>query len=125
MANQRATTISLRQLGSAVDKALKIAVEKHGAQFEGGAGFQFIPNWQILGRILREADLANAQTIANEVTNSLNQSLATGPAEVRSAAATTPTSGSAGGGNFEPVVLWNGRHIICGARPAPQVEFGE
>jgi hypothetical protein len=112
MANQRATTISIKQLTGAVEKAVAAA---KGAQFEGP--ITYIPNWQLLGRILR-AEIAQAEQVANQVTQSLNQQLAAGGAqEHRAAGAAT------GGGSFEPAVIWNGHHIICGARPAPQVEL--
>ncbi|HLI62164.1 MAG TPA: hypothetical protein VKV05_02110, partial [Terriglobales bacterium] len=101
-------------------KAVKAAQEQHGVQFEGNTFF--VPNWQLIGRILREAEWEQAQKAANDITRGLNQVAAGGAGqEFRSSAA-----GSAGAaGHFQPAVVWTNGHIICGARPAPEVEFAE
>jgi hypothetical protein len=117
MANGRAATISIAQLSSAVNQAVKTAETKHKIQFEGTT-VQYVPNWQILGRILREAtvDFGQAQQFANDVAQAANHVAAAGGV---AAAATTVTT------NFQPAIVWNGRHIICGIWPAPEVILSE
>jgi hypothetical protein len=115
MATHRASTISLKQVGGAADKAIKLAAEKHKVRFEKPT-FEYVPDWQTLGGILMElADLRQAQGVAQDITNSINQ--AVGGAQAAAGGA---------GGHFQPVVIWaGGNHVICGARPAPQIVLNE
>jgi hypothetical protein len=118
MANGRAATISIAQLSSAVNQAVKTAQTKHNLNLEG-TNIQFLPNWQILGRVLREAlleDFGEAQQFANDVAEAANHVSAGGGAAA-SAGVTTP--------KFQPAIVWDGRHIICGIWPSPEVILSE
>ena len=119
MPNGRAATISIAQLSTAVNQAVKTAQTKHNLNLEG-TNVQFVPNWQILGRILRDAeivDFGQAQQFANDVTQAANHVAAGGG--VATAAATT------GAAHFQPAIVWDGRHIICGIWPAQEVILSE
>ena len=48
---KRVETVSLSSLSKSIDKAVSLASEKHGVDFQKG---NMILNWEILGRILRE-----------------------------------------------------------------------
>ena len=118
MANGRAATISIAQLSAAVNQAVKTAETKHKLQLEGTT-VQYVPNWQILGRILREtiADFGQAQQFASEVAQAANHVAAAGGAAAASAAPVAT--------NFQPAIVWDGHHIICGIVPAPEVILSE
>jgi len=57
---KRVETVSLSSLSKSIDKAVSLASEKHGVDFQKG---NVILNWEILGRILRErATLPDGQS---------------------------------------------------------------
>lgn len=107
MAN-RPPTISIKDLSNAVDKAVKVASDKHKVQF--GPDFRIGPG-TILGRQLLQAEtsLKQAEQIATEITQ---QATAGGPAAQAFA-----------GGHFEPTVLVGRGIIICGMLPGPIFEL--
>jgi hypothetical protein len=112
MANQRASTISMKQIASAADSAIKLAADKHKIQFQSQT-LTYVPDWQTLGGILSPVvNLANVTSAAQDITSKMNQ-------------AAGGVAAAAGSAHFEPVVIWTGNHIICGARPAPQIVIGE
>ena len=51
MANQRAATISMKQLSSAADRAIKLAADKHKVTFQNPT-LTYVPDWQTLGGIV-------------------------------------------------------------------------
>ncbi len=56
---KRVETVSLSALSKSIDKAVALASDRHGVTFDKG---NLILNWEILGRILREIDLAGKAT---------------------------------------------------------------
>lgn len=96
----RADSIGIKELASAVDKAVKAVGDKNKVTFQ--SGFTINPTI-INGRILRESitDLAQAQKIANEIT----QQVAAGAGGV--GAVGIPKT-------LTPTVVWWNRHIIVG-----------
>ena len=56
---KRVETVSLSALSKSIDKAVSLASDRHGVTFDKG---NLILNWEILGRILREIDLAGKAT---------------------------------------------------------------
>ena len=66
MAKRRADTISVRDLSKSVDRAVALAGKRHGVKTEPD---NLIVNWEIIGRILRDVQDANAAfEFANDVT---------------------------------------------------------
>jgi hypothetical protein len=103
------SSISLKQLTTSVDQAVKAAVQRHQAKVSNG--FTINPGI-ICGPILEAAtDLKTAQQIADEITQQVQKAQAGGPA----AAAAAPA--------FESAVLITRGHIICGFRPYPVPEL--
>jgi len=56
---KRVETVSLSALSKSIDKAVALAGDRHGVSFDKG---NLILNWEILGRILREKELAAGET---------------------------------------------------------------
>jgi hypothetical protein len=106
MAAKRATTISLKELSAAVEKAAKQAGEKNQAQF--ASGIRIGPT--ISGKVARPKDLAQAERIATDLTRSL-----TGGGGALAAA----------GAAVEPAVLIHGGVIICGFIAPEGLQFEE
>jgi hypothetical protein len=52
---KRVETVSLSSLSKSIDKAVSLAGDKHGVSFDKG---NLILNWEILGRILRDREIA-------------------------------------------------------------------
>lgn len=88
----RATVVSIGSLNKSIDKAVALAGKRHGVKL--GAD-NIIFNWEILGRILRELNLAGAN----------------GPLEV----AATLAKGA--GLKGTPVATKIGRDILVGVIP--------
>jgi hypothetical protein len=105
MAAKRATTISLKELSAAVEKAAKQVGEKNQAQF--ASGIRIGPT--ISGKVARPKDLAQAERIATDLTRSL-----TGGGAV-----------AAAGAAVEPAVLIHGGVIICGFIAPEGLQFEE
>jgi hypothetical protein len=105
----KADSIGIKDLATAVDKAVKAVGEKHKVTFQ--PGFTINPTI-INGRILREAitDLGQAQKIANEIT----QQVAAGAGGV--GAVGIPKT-------LTPTVVWWNKHIICGFVERPPAIF--
>jgi hypothetical protein len=57
MANGRAGVVSVRDLSKAVDKAVRLATERHKLKPEG---LNLLLNWKIIGRVLRDFGDVNA-----------------------------------------------------------------
>jgi hypothetical protein len=69
MATRRADVISVKDLSRTVDRAVALATKRHGVKTEPGS---LIVNWEIVGRILREFQDANAAfEFASDVTRSV------------------------------------------------------
>lgn len=100
----RPPTISIKEIAGAVDKAVKIASQKHNVKF----GEEFtINSGLIMGRwLLQDIKMSQAELIATEIAQS-----AGGAAGVDAAAARPP---------LKPVVLGTGGHVICGFWPGPE-----
>jgi hypothetical protein len=121
MANQRATTISIAELKGAVNQAISAAEQKHKVQFEG-TGIQVIPNWKLIGRVLRETEvqLQQLEQVASDITQAANRvagSTGVGTERVSSGVGVT--------GHFQPGFVWDGHLIICGMIPGPNVVLTE
>jgi hypothetical protein len=102
----RPPTISIKQIASAVDKAVKIASDKHGVKF--GPEFTINPGL-IMGRwLLEDVKLSQAGLIANEIAQ---HAAGTGLGGEAQAAVRPP---------LNPVVLGIGGHVICGFWPGPE-----
>ena len=102
----RPPTISIKQIASAVDKAVKIASEKHSVKF--APEFSINPG-MIMGRwLLEDVKLSQAEKIANEI----SQHAAGAGAGLDAHAAVRPP--------LNPVVLGIGGHVICGFWPGPE-----
>ena len=66
MPTRRADVISVKDLSRTVDRAVAIAAKRHGVKTEPAS---LIVNWEIIGRILREFQDANAAfEFASDVT---------------------------------------------------------
>jgi hypothetical protein len=101
------SSISLKQLTSSVDQAVKAAVQRHPAKVTNG--FAINPGI-ICGPILEAAtDLKLAQQIADEITQQVQKAQAGGAAAAASA--------------FQSAVLVTRGHIICGFFPYPVPEL--
>ena len=70
----KAELISAAKLSAAVDKAVKIAAERHGVAVSDK---NVILNWELIGRSLRNAALANsfATDVAGSVGTAIGQKL--------------------------------------------------
>ena len=70
----KAELISAAKLSVAVDKAVAIAVERHGVVVNDK---NIILNWELIGRVLRNATLANsfATDVAGSVSKTIGQKL--------------------------------------------------
>jgi hypothetical protein len=100
------SSISLKQLTSSVDQAVKAAVQRHPAKVTNG--FTINPGI-ICGPILEAAtDLKLAQQIADEITQQVQKAQA---------------GGAAGASAFQSGVLVTRGHIICGFFPYPVPEL--
>jgi hypothetical protein len=65
MAARRAKVVSLTDLSKSVDKAVTLAMKRHGIKTEGG---NVIHDWDTVGRILRDPqDLALAMDAATTI----------------------------------------------------------
>jgi len=105
MAVKRAASISLKNFSAAVERAAQLVAQKNQAQLT--QGLHISPT--IIGKVARPPDLAQAQKLASDLTNSLTRS--GGPLAAAKATA-------------EPAVLIRGGVIICGFI-APQLELRE
>ena len=98
---KKAALVTGRELNAAVDKAVAIAAKRHGAAI---SDTNLITNWELIGRILKERELADP--FANDVAAALVKS----------------------GIPAQPATLRWGRQILCGffeRGRLPQVrEFG-
>lgn len=102
----RPPTISIKQIAGAVDKAVKIASDKHTVKF---APEFAIRSGLIMGRwLLQDIKLSQAELIASEIAGQVG-SAAVG---VEALAGTRPA--------LTPVVLGMGGHVICGFWPGPE-----
>lgn len=103
----KADSIQLKDLSSAVDKAVKLVAEKHKVTFETGLA---INPAIINGRLLREAltDFNAVQALANEITAQVNAG---------------HTAGAAVAHTYTPTVLWQKGRIICGFVAQPPAIF--
>lgn len=90
MATKRAAVISVKELSTSIDRAVKLAAERHQAKAEPSS---LLINWEILGRILREFEDMNAAfQFATDVTKNVKLQ----------------------GIKAEPACLKIGRDIFCG-----------
>jgi hypothetical protein len=90
MPAKRADVISVKELSSSIDRAVKLAAERHRIKADPS---NLLLNWEILGRILREFEDMNAAfNFATEVTKNVNLQ----------------------GVKAEPAMLKIGRDILCG-----------
>jgi hypothetical protein len=103
----RPRTISIKEIARAVDKAVKIASEKHSVKF--AEEFTINPGL-IMGRwLLDDIKVSVAEQIATEIAQNAEAAVVVG---VDAQAAARPP--------LNPVVLGTGGHVICGSRPAPE-----
>lgn len=58
-AKKRVETVSLSSLSKSIDKAVRLATDRHQVVFEKG---NVLLNWEILGRILREMNVSGRDT---------------------------------------------------------------
>lgn len=69
MPARRAKVVSLQDLSKSVDKAVALATKRHGIKTDGG---NVILNWDMVGRILREAhDLELAMDAATTISKAV------------------------------------------------------
>jgi hypothetical protein len=107
--SNRPPTISIKEIASAVEKAVKVASEKHKVKF---APELTINPGLIMGRwLLEDIKLSQAELIAGEIAQSATAGFAGAGAATADARATSP---------FRPVVLGIGGHVICGFWPGPE-----
>jgi len=112
------TTISLKQLSSSVDGAVKAALDRH--KVKAGNGFIINPG-TLAGPLLdRATDLKVAQQIADEVTKQVQQAQAQIHATHATAGAEHATVAAR---PFQSGVLITDRFILCGFFPyeVPQI----
>jgi hypothetical protein len=83
-----AELVSAAKLSAAVDKAVKIAAERHGVAV---SATNVILNWELIGRILRDANIANK--FAVDVAATVSESIGT---------------------KVQPATVQVGRQIWCG-----------
>lgn len=105
----RPATISVKELSQAVDRAVKIARDKHGVEF--APAFQINPGIVIGRQLLKSVDLAQAQKLAAEITQEVTRS------------AGAESTAALAGKHFEPVVVARPNLIICGFFPYPVEEL--
>jgi hypothetical protein len=84
----KAELISADKLSSAVDKAVRIAAERHGID---AGDKNLILNWDLIGRVVRDADKAGA--FAKDVTTAVS---------------------TATGQKLQPATVQIGKQIWCG-----------
>jgi len=90
MATKRAAVITVKELSASIDRAVRLAAERHQVKAEPSS---LLINWEILGRILREfEDMNEAFKFATEVTKNVKVQ----------------------GIKAEPACLKIGRDILCG-----------
>jgi hypothetical protein len=104
----RPQALAAKDISSAVEKAVKLAADKHKVKF--APEFHIGPGI-IMGRLLMQADIAvkQAEQIANDITEHVNQQGA------RGATLAHP--------RFEPAVLVRNDLILCGFYPGPIPEI--
>jgi hypothetical protein len=106
------SSISLKQLTTSVDQAVKAAVQRHSAKVSNG--FTINPGI-ICGPILDAAtDLKVAQQIADEITQQVQKAQAVSLGAKASAVAAPA---------FQSAVLATRGHVICGFYPFPIPEL--
>src|SRR6266404_4974083 len=106
-----AASISIRELSTAINTAVKAAVQKH-PDFNIHATNEFVyhPYW-IVGIPIpdtRIKELGQLQTLAAELTT-----------QIQKAAPSAFSADAVGSQAVEPAVYIHGRLIICGYRPMP------
>jgi hypothetical protein len=109
----RPPSISVKEIASAVDKAVKIASKKHNVKFADE--FTIDPGL-LMGRwLLEDIKISQAEIIAEEITQGTVAALST---EAKTRVLKSPES-------LQPGIFGTGGHVICGFIWRPPFSVGE